>query len=200
MESQLILASMSDSRRQLLSSAGISFDVHGSGLDEETYKKQGQKDGLDGKAMSLRLAEAKASIVSKKHADYLTIGADQILDKQGIWFDKPRDYEDARHQLRCLRGCAYVLWTSVCFCLDGRVLWRYTDCSSFRMRQFSDSFLHYYVEKSGRSLLASPGACLLEHYGIQLLEHVEGDYFAILGLPLLPLLRGLRDFGWSFAR
>ena len=201
MDSQLILASRSVSRRGLLSAAGVSFRVCASKVDEDSLKASGRQEGIDASVASMRLAEAKALDVAQTDGigtgSTGVIGADQILEHGGVWFDKPKDHDEAQAQLRQLRGCRYSLWTSVCLVSpQGGVVWRHTDRSILKMRAFDDAFLAAYMQQAGDDVLLSPGACLLERQGIQLLEHIEGDYFAILGLPMVALLRALREQGW----
>ncbi|MBC6444355.1 MAG: Maf-like protein [Alphaproteobacteria bacterium GM202ARS2] len=199
MDSQLILASGSLSRQALLSSAGVSFRVCGSGVDETTHKAAGMKEGLDGQAMTVRLAEAKVrAVLAQEHTFGVRgiIGADQILEHEGVWLDKPKHKDDARKQLQALRGKQYCLWTSVCLATKQGILWRHSEKATLRMRPFDDTVLEAYLRKAGEDVLLSPGACLLERHGIQLIDAIDGDYFSILGLPLLPLLQALRQQGW----
>ena len=188
---QLILASRSPSRRMILESAGLDFDTCFPDIDEAPLKDEGKKKKWDARTISMRLAVAKASTIN--HEDAYIIGADQILEYEGLCFDKPAHVDEALHQLRHLRGQHYRLWTSVCLMKHNDMLWQHHACSVMKMRLFGDDVLADYVEKSGDVILSSPGACLLDGMGVQLLESYEGDYFSVLGLPLFPLLEALRS-------
>ena len=133
--------------------------------------------------------------VSARHTGALVVGADQILDSGGYWFEKPADAEAARAQLKALRGKRHTLVSAAAVVRNGSVVWRATDRAHLTMRDFSDEFLDAYIVTAGAELLQSVGAYRLEGLGAQLFERVEGDFFTILGLPLLPLLGFLRGHG-----
>ncbi|HET7595036.1 MAG TPA: Maf family protein, partial [Stellaceae bacterium] len=120
---------------------------------------------------------------------------DQMLDCAGTWFDKPHDRADARAQLVALRGKRHELVSAVTVVRNGAVIWHLVDRPRLAMRAFSDDFLDTYLAALGDEALASVGVYQLEGLGAQLFERVEGDYFSILGLPLLPLLDFLRGHG-----
>jgi septum formation protein len=191
----IVLASQSKARRALLAAAGIPAVVEPAAIDESEIKRQVRAEGGSAETCALALAEAKAARVSRNHAEALVIGADQILDCGGAWLDKPRDRDEARAQLRSLRGRAHELVCAVAVARDGDGLWRHVERARLEMRRFSDSFLDDYVAAMGERLCATVGGYELEGLGAQLFERIEGDYFAILGLPLLPLLAFLRDRG-----
>lgn len=141
------------------------------------------------------LALEKAKFVSYNNKEALIIGADQLLDCGGVWLDKPEDKDEAIKQLQLLRGKSHLLATSVCVVKNGNCLWSYTISPQLKMRAFSDNFMHTYLEVAGEEVYGCVGAYQLEGVGMQLFEIIEGDYFAILGLPLLPLLQFLRSRG-----
>jgi len=191
----VVLASASATRRQLLAEAGLCVIVDGAAIDEEEIKAAFRAEGAAASVCAEALAEAKAMRVSSRRPGMLVIGADQILDCDGDWFDKPRDPGAARTQLMALRGRRHGLLTAAAVAKNGALIWHASDRASLTMRRFSDAFLETYLEASGEDILSSVGAYRLEGLGAQLFERVEGDFFTILGLPLLPLLDFLRSHG-----
>lgn len=195
--SLLILASASAVRASLLRQAGLDFHVRDSRVDEDAVKKSfaGSTDDGDTDALALRLAEEKALAVSRAEPGALVIGADQIMSCETRRFDKPRDMVEARDNLLFLRGRTHTLHSAVVLALDGEVVWGHSARADLAMRDFSDTFLDWYLKTLGEKVKTSVGCYQLEGPGIQLFERIEGDYFTILGLPLLPLLAELRDRG-----
>jgi septum formation protein len=190
----LLLASTSPFRRRLLEAAGLLFRVAPAQVDEAALKRElGSK--VAPTALADALAAAKAAAVSETSPGHLVIGADQVLAMDGTLFDKPRDVEEARAQLRRLRGQTHRLVTAVALAQEGRAVWTTVDSASLTMRDFSDAFLDRYLAECGDRLLQIAGAYEIEGRGIQLFERVEGDYFTIVGLPLVPLLAELRARG-----
>ena len=141
------------------------------------------------------MAEGKALAVAAKRPDALVIGADQMLDLDGRWLDKPADLEAAAAQLRLLSGRPHRLIAAVAVAEGGRIAWTQGDAVRLVMRPLSDAFIDRYLAAEGADVLSSVGAYRLEGMGAQLFEAVEGDFFAVLGLPLLPLLGYLRRAG-----
>ena len=141
---------------------------------------------------AVKLAELKAMRVSAKEPGRLVVGADQMLDMDGRWLDKPKDKDEARSHLQLLRNRTHLLISAVVVVKDGVRLWHNVSLASMTMRDFSDEFLDMYLQKGGDGLLGSVGAYKLEGTGIQLFADIDGDYFTILGLPMLPLLDFLR--------
>jgi len=188
----LVLASGSAIRAELLARAGVEIVRDPADIDEASIKDAFRAKGEDPAVCAAALAAAKADPVSRRRSGALVVGADQLLVCGDAWFDKPADRGAARDQLLALRGRMHELVTAVCVARDGAVLWRHLDRPRLTMRRFSDEFLDEYLERAGTSVLASVGAYQLEALGAQLFERIEGDYFAILGLPLLPLLAFLR--------
>ena len=189
----VVLASASDSRSRILEKAGIDHIRDPAGLDESEIKSQNRDQ--DPGVIAALLAEAKAVRVSERHSGALVIGADQILDLDGELFDKQKTLAEAELHLRRLRGFAHILVSAVSVVRDGRPLWRHLETARLVMRPFGDDFLAAYLEKAGPDVLGSVGAYRLEGPGAQLFSEIDGDYFTILGLPLLPLLAFLRGEG-----
>lgn len=189
----VVLASTSISRRMLLEGAGLHFVAMSPDVDETSVKRE--MAITDGAALAMTLADRKALAVSTKRPDAVVIGGDQTLACDGQLFDKPADIEAARVQLRALRGRVHELQSAVSVARGGAVVWRHRESARLTMRPFSDDFMDRYVAVSGATLITSVGAYRLEGPGAQLFERIEGDYFTILGLPLLPLLSWLREAG-----
>ena len=156
-------------------------------------KRDARSAGLSVEQTALRLAVAKAVRVGENHPDRFVLGADQILECEGNWFDKPVDMENARNHLRTLRGSRHRLVNGLAIVHMGSVVWTHTAIATLDMRNFSDRFLETYLDRSGDRILSSVGAYLLEAGGAQLFQAIDGDYFTILGLPLLPVLAFLRQ-------
>ncbi|MGE5510684.1 MAG: Maf family nucleotide pyrophosphatase [Bacteroidota bacterium] len=193
----LVLASGSRSRRQMLEAAGASFAVEPAEVDENAIREtlQAGDNAIDPADVAEVLARAKAEAVSRKRPDALVIGADQVLALDDEIFEKPRGLDGARAHLRRLRGRAHQLHSAVVLAERGEVVWSYADTADLTMRTFSDQFLDDYLRRAGPIVCESVGAYQLEGLGIQLFQRIEGDYFTILGLPLLPLLAELRTRG-----
>jgi septum formation protein len=191
----IVLASNSRSRAAVLSGAGVAFETEDSGVDEAALKSGLLAGGASPRDVAERLGEAKALAVSARRLHDLVIGADQTLDLAGTLYDKPTDLGEARAHLSALRGKGHALHGGIVAAERGEVVWRATETSRLWMRDFSDAFLDAYLARGGAGLLASVGGYQLEGEGAQLFERIEGDYFAILGLPLLPLLGFLRRRG-----
>ncbi len=191
----LVLASASSARAELLRRAGLSFAVMPAAIDEAEIKATFRAERLAVAECANALAEAKALRVARRHLDSLVIGADQLLVCEGAWFDKPADRAAARAQLQSLRGKSHELLSAVCIVRGSERLWHFVGRSTLTMRPFSDEFLEDYLAVAGDDILGAVGAYRLEAIGIQLFSRIEGEYFAILGLPLLPLLDFLRGHG-----
>ncbi|GAB5468796.1 MAG: Maf family protein [Rhodospirillales bacterium] len=195
MTESLVLASGSATRRSLLEAAGVEFLVKPPGVDEEAVKQSLQAEGADAMDAAEALAEVKARQISQSHAGALVIGADQMLDCEGRWFDKPADVAGVGDHLRALRGRRHRLSTAAVICLDGQRIWHQRSEAWLTMRKLSDAFIADYVLRFGEGARSSVGAYRLEREGVQLFTQVSGDHFVILGLPLLPLLGFLRARG-----
>ena len=194
-QTPLILASGSSVRARLLSEAGVAFRREVAAVDEAEIKTTLKAEGANATMAAETLAELKAQRVSRRHPEALVIGADQILDCDGTWFDKPADAAAARATLLALRGRSHLLLSSVAVVRGGERLWHRNERAALLMREFSDAFLDAYLAAAGETALQSVGAYQLEGLGAQLFARIDGDYFTILGLPLLPLLDFLRNHG-----
>lgn len=191
----IVLASGSATRQSMLESAGVDFQVQVLPVDEDGIKAAMAQETDNPARVAETLAEMKAQRVSAKNPGALVVGADQMLDCDGTWFDKPASRDDAARQLRQLRAKTHRLTSSAVAVRDGRRVWHHTDQARLTMRQFSDAFLDDYLNRAGDKVLSSVGAYQLEGLGAQLFMMVDGDHFTILGLPLLPLLDYLRENG-----
>jgi septum formation protein len=193
--SELVLASGSTARRRMLEAAGVAFSVHPVAFDESAAKQAARARGSSAEDCAKTLAAGKALTASRQMPDALVIGADQLLEQDGRWFDKPKDLAAARAQLSALNGRGHRLVSAVALVRDGTPVWECVDSATLRMRHCSEDFLEVYLDRCGPTVLASVGSYEIEGIGAQLFEQVSGDYFTILGLPLLPLLARLRAEG-----
>ena len=190
--SQLVLASGSRIRADLLRNAGLNFEVDPAGVDERAVEAPLLESGFPPADIAQVLAEAKAQDVSQRRGDDLVLGADQVLEFDGARLTKPDDMDAARRQLLALSGREHALHSAVAFARDGETVWRHVATVKLKMRSFGPQFIGRYLARVGHDALMSVGAYQLEGLGIQLFESIEGDYFSVLGLPLLPVLAELR--------
>jgi septum formation protein len=190
----LVLASGSMARRQMLEAAGLVFEVDVPRIDEDSAKASLRAQGVKPRDQASALAELKAISVSHRRPEFV-IGADQMLALETETLDKPKSNEEARGHLLQLRGRTHELITAAVVAKEGAIIWRHIDTPRLRMRAFSDAFLDDYLSCAGEATLKSVGAYQIEGLGAQLFERIEGDYFSVLGLPLLPLLAFLREHG-----
>ncbi|HET6970669.1 MAG TPA: Maf family protein [Phenylobacterium sp.] len=190
----VILASKSAARRAVLDGAGVAYEATVAGVDEDAAKASLLAEGHGPREVADALAELKAIKVSRRGPG-LVIGADQTLDLDGTLYDKADDLAAARARLETLRGKTHRLHSAVVVARDGAPIWREVVTARLTMRNFSDAFLEHYLATEGEAALGSVGCYRLEGPGAQLFSRIEGDYFAILGLPLMGLLDLLRRHG-----
>ena len=191
----IILASGSEIRQTLLKNAHVPFEVRVARLDEDAIKQALLEDGAPPRDIADALAEGKAMKVSRKHPEALVIGCDQVLDFGGTLLSKPRDLEEARAQLRALRGNRHSLLSAAVLCHEGRAVWRHVGQVRLTMTAFSDAYLDDYLDRNWDSIRHSVGGYKLEEEGVRLFSRVDGDYFNVLGLPLLEILAYLGTSG-----
>jgi nucleoside triphosphate pyrophosphatase len=189
----LVLASVSEARAQLLHNAGVSFVIEPAKVDEAALKTIHLANRSLPEDTAVALAEAKAMEVADRYPGSLVIGADQLLVWGSKWFDKPQTRDAARSTLKALRGQSHRLVSGIAVARDRLIEWRHVEVAILTMRPYSDSFIDWYLNKAEESALQVVGACRLEGLGVQALDRIDGDYFTILGLPLLPLLGFLRS-------
>jgi septum formation protein len=192
----LILASGSKSRARVLEAAGLAFIVEPPGLDESVMRQAvGGKGSLSPHDVAEVLARAKAEAVSDLAPKAYVIGGDQVLALGDTIFSKPDSMEAARRQLLDVSGKTHTLHTAVAVATDGETVWAETTIATLTMRKLSPEFIGRDLAAAGDEVLGSVGAYQLESLGVQLFEKIDGDYFSILGLPLIPLLDTLRREG-----
>ena len=189
----LILASQSLARQVLLANAGIAFEAIPAGIDELAIQLASALSA-PGEIAAL-LARDKALFVSKKHPGRFVVGADQTLILSERLFSKPAGRAQAAAQLRALAGQSHELHSAVAVVSDDEVLFEHVSIARMTMRSLDDAAISAYLDAAGEAITASVGAYQLEGLGVHLFESIEGDYFTILGLPLLPLLKFLRSQG-----
>ncbi|MES3030235.1 MAG: Maf family protein [Pseudomonadota bacterium] len=194
MSTQIILASKSAARRAVLTGAGVSFEVSVAGVDEDAVKNAMLAEGASPRDVADALAELKAIKVSRSKPGFV-IGSDQTLEFEGKLYDKAETVEAAAERLKTMRGKPHKLHSAVVVAKDGAPIWREIVSATLTMRDFSDEFLATYLELEGEEALGSVGCYRLEGPGAQLFSKIEGDYFAILGLPLMGLLDLFRRHG-----
>lgn len=192
---QVILASGSATRAKLLRSAGIALQIDPPMVDEDSIKAAFQAEAKTAHELAEVLADLKAQRISPRHPHALVVGADQVLVCEDILFNKPETLSEARDQLLALRGKTHELITCAVVLLDDHRIWHKTDTAKLTMRNFTEAFLDDYLADMGDLALSSVGAYQLEGLGGQLFTEVKGDYFTILGLPLLPLMDVFRNYG-----
>ena len=191
----LILASKSPYRSMLLKNAGVNFSNEAANINERAIEEPLQNSGVTPEDMAMVLAEAKAQDVSARYKAALVIGSDQTLSLQDRVFHKPVNMEDARRHLLAMSGQTHQLNSAVTLAIDGQTVWRHISVARMSMRELSPAFIGRHLARVGNGVLSSVGAYQFEGEGVQLFDKINGDYFTIVGLPLLPLLKELRARG-----
>ena len=190
----IVLASKSAARRAVLDGAGVPYEAATAGVDEDAVKAGMLAEGADAREIADALAELKAIKVSRSRTGFV-VGADQTLEFEGELYDKAQTLAEARARLQALRGKPHKLHSAVVVAKDGAPIWREVVTATLTMRDFSDAFLDDYLAHEGDAALGSVGCYRLEGPGVQLFSKIDGDYFTILGLPLMGLLDLLRRHG-----
>ncbi len=193
MTSELILASASASRQMLMRNAGLTFSSIPAQIDERAIDTKLEQDGATPEVIALELAKAKAIAVSLLHPEAFVIGSDQTMSLGDRIYHKARDMAQAHANVLSLSGKTHRLNCGVALAKNGAVIWDTVSIAKMTVRELSADYVSRYLERSGSQVLSSVGAYQLEGEGIQLFSSIEGDYFTILGLPLLPLLAQLRE-------
>jgi septum formation protein len=191
----IVLASASRARARLLEAAGVPVAVRPVAVDEAALRESLSAEGVTAGDAAVALAELKAQRVASQAGDAIVLGADQILTCEGRWFDKPGSPDQARLHLQQLAGRRHELWTAAVAFRGGTRIWHHVASNRLWMRDISADFIGAYLERMGERALASVGAYEVEGVGGQLFARIEGDHFAIQGLPLLEVLEMLRQQG-----
>ncbi len=191
----LVLASASPFRRMLLANAGIAFSHQAADIDERAIDAELESEGASPEEVALALAGEKAADVARHFPGAVVIGSDQTMSLGDRVYHKPKDMADAYAHLRSLSGKTHQLNSAILLYRDDDILWRHVSSARLTMRPLSDDFIARHLARVGEKVLTSVGAYQLEGEGIHLFENIEGDYFTILGLPMLPLLAKLREIG-----
>jgi len=192
---KIILASKSPSRALILKGAGVKFEIVSEAIDEDKTKRKGLEKGWTPTEVGQILARQKASPVSEKHPGMYVLGADQILECDGEMFDKPENMAAARETLLRLCGKTHTLISCAAIYLGGAPVFEAVEEAHLTMRDFSKDFLDEYLHEAGEKILTSVGAYQLEAEGARLFDRIEGEFFTILGLPLVPILGFLHSEG-----
>jgi septum formation protein len=195
MAEKLILASASASRKNLLAGACLDFEAYAADVDERAIESRLQGEHAAPDRVALTLAAAKAVDVSNRHPDRYVIGSDQVLSLGARIFHKPKTMEEAGSHIMAFSGKTHHLNCGVAIARGGEILWQKVSVAAMHVRKISPNFLAHYLAMAGPDILQSVGAYQFEGAGVQLFEKIEGDYFTILGLPLIDLLAGLRKLG-----
>jgi len=191
----LVLASSSPFRRMLMENAGLSFETRAAEIDERAIEAVLHASNATPDQVAAELARAKALDVSRHIPDAIVIGSDQTMSLGQRVYHKPKDEEEARTHILSLSGKTHRLNSAIALVQNGNVLWDHISHADLTVRPLTVEFVDSYVDRCGEKLLGSVGAYQLEGEGIQLFSEIHGDYFTILGLPMLPLLAKLRDLG-----
>ncbi|MGV1872477.1 Maf-like protein [Agrobacterium rosae] len=195
MTPDLILASSSASRQMLMRNAGLSFSVQPADIDERSVDARLETEGATPDLIAVELAKAKALAVSTVNPDAIVLGCDQTMSLADRIYHKPKDMTEAHANLMSLSGKTHRLNCGAAIARNGEIIWDIVTVADMTVRELDAAFVGRHLDRVGTKVLSSVGAYQLEGEGIQLFTAIEGDYFTILGLPLLPLLTKLRELG-----
>lgn len=195
MPKSIILASGSAARRQMFADAGVDVAIEKPRVDEESIKASLDAEGASPRDIADTLAECKARRVSEKNPDAFVIGCDQVLDFRGNVLSKARSLAEAHAQLSSLRGRSHKLLSAAVIFEGGKPVWRHVGQVHLWMRDFTDDFLASYLDRLGDGVLETVGCYKLEAEGVRLFSRIEGDYFTVLGMPLIQILNYLTERG-----
>lgn len=190
-----VLASTSPFRKHLLQQAGLEFTTAAPDIDEREIEARAEHQALSPSGLAERLGCEKALAVSKIMPGALVLGGDQVMALGSKVYHKPHDLTAARAQLLSLRGSTHVLNSSLALAKDGEIIWSHVSHAEMTVRMFSEVFLDDYLAKVGERILKSVGGYQIEGMGVQLFSAIHGDYFTIIGVPLLPLMEKFRELG-----
>lgn len=194
-EKEILLASSSPIRQKMLTKAGLSFTSVSANIDEDSLKEAARLEGLDARDAATMLAEMKAMGISRLNPGAFVIGADQILDLEGRWFSKPKNFEEARHHLQALSGRFHHLSTASVVYHDGVRIWHHFENPKIFIRSLDEMTIDDYIMMMGDKCFQTPGVYMMEGLGAQIIGKIDGCPYAVLGLPLLQLLDFLRGHG-----
>lgn len=192
---RIILASGSKARQEMLKNAGVKFQISPANIDEEKVLESLKEKNFSTGKISLSLAKEKALEVSKKNPDNYIIGSDQVLSMNEKIYSKAKDIKEAQDRLLEFQGNEHLLTSSVCLVKDGEELWNKTGVAALKMKSMDSQAIDKYIKIAGETLTNCVGCYAVEDVGIRLFEDIRGDYFTILGMPLLPLLNALDKEG-----
>jgi septum formation protein len=189
----ILLASKSQSRREMLEAAGVSFSAQAASVDERALELQ--LGSAPPAAVALALAEAKALAAGPENSSQLVLGSDSLVVVEGRRFDKPGSRDDAAEHLRFFSGRTMELHSAAALARHGAVVWRHAAVALLRVRRLSEEFIQGYLDQEWPAVSGCVGVFRIEARGVQLFETIEGDHFTVLGMPLLPVLGALRELG-----
>lgn len=195
MTGSIILASASPFRRMLLDNAGIRYQAKAADIDERSIEAEIEDQKLSPEEVAIVLAEAKAKHVGQSFPGHIVIGSDQTMSLGSRVYHKPKDMDEARRHLLSLSGAVHQLNSAIVLTRDKEVIWKHVSSAKMSVRTLTGDFIDRHLSRVGTKALSSVGAYQLEGEGIQLFDRIDGDYFTILGLPMLPLLAKLRELG-----